>query len=347
MFLLNKKIASLIFALALAAATMSSCNKEFEEIEVAPQTTGATTGDLIETDASFSLLKAAAIKAGMLDLLKTKGASYTVFAPDDAALTASGISLGVINALPASQLQSLLSYHIIPQALPSSKIAASFPNVQMPTLLPLLATNPFAKMSLFAGRQGALLFANNIPVTQADVVTANGVLHKVARVVAPPTQLVAQLIAADDDLSFFRAAVVRADSGQVGLNRLDSVMKFGLANLTVFAPGNNAVKELLVYMGLPPSEAAFNFIPVQTVRGIVAYHMLGVRAFSVNLPAATTTIQTLLGAPPYPQLTVDRSTALPRLTGAGNGGLYANFLYTDKNAVNGVLHKIDRVLIPQ
>ena len=155
------------------------------------------------------------------------------------------------------------------------------------------------------------------------------------------------MTAADADLSFFRAAVARADSGQVGLNRLDSVMKFGLANVTVFAPSNDAVKQLLMYMGLPPTEAAFDYIAVPTVRGLVAYHMLGVRAFSVNLPATTSTIQTLLGASPYPPLTIDRTTALPRLTGPGNGGMYANFLYTDRNAVNGVVHKIDMVLLPQ
>lgn len=333
--------------LVIALATMQSCNKEFEDIETPVTNSSATAGELIETDASFSILKAAAIKAGVLDLLKTKGASYTVFAPDDAAFTLSGLSLAVVNAMPASDLRSLLSYHVIPQALASAQIPTTFPNVQMPTLLALLPTNPFAKMSIFPGKKGSSLFANNIPVKQADVTVGNGVLHKVAAVVAPPTQLVAQITGADADLSFFRAAVARADSGQVGLNRLDSVMKFGLANVTVFAPSNDAVKQLLVALGLPPVEAAFNFVPVQTVRGIVAYHMLGSRAFSVNLPATTSTIPTLLGASPFPPLTVDRSTALPRLTGAGNGGRFANFLFTDKNAVNGVVYKIDMVLMPQ
>lgn len=347
MFFTDKRFLSLLIWSLLFINGLSSCNKEFEDIPTITDNGGTTAGELIETDPNFSTLKAAVVKAGLLDLLKTKGASYTILAPDNTAFTASQISPDVINALPANQLQALLSYHIIPQALPSAKISAGFPNVQMPTLLPLLASNPFTKMSIFVGKQGTSLFVNNVSVTEADMAVANGVVHKVARVVAPPTQLVAQVTAADADLSFFRAAVARADSGQVGLNRLDSVMKFGLANVTVFAPSNDAVKQLLVYMGLPPTEAAFDYIAVPTVRGLVAYHMLGVRAFSVNLPATTSTIQTLLGASPYPPLTIDRTTALPRLTGPGNGGMYANFLYTDRNAVNGVVHKIDMVLLPQ
>lgn len=347
MFLFRAKINLLLLAVVLFS--LQACNKEFEDIEAPAPTAppSATAGDLIDTDASFSILKAAVTKAGIMNVLKNPENKITVFAPDDAALTASGVSLAVVNGMPAAQLQSILSYHVIAQALPAAQIPTTFPNVQMPTLLPLLQTNPFAKMSIFPSRRGNVLFANNIPVTQADVAVGNGVVHKVARLVAPPTQLVAQVIAADNELSLFRAAVARADSGQTGLNRLDSVMKFGLANITVFAPNNAAVQQLLIALGLPPSEAAFNFLPVQTVRGIVAYHMLGNRAFSVNLPATTSTIQTLLGASPFPQLTVDRTNPLPRLLGAGNGPQYANFVAVDRHGVNGVVHVIDAVLRPQ
>jgi uncharacterized surface protein with fasciclin (FAS1) repeats len=340
------------FRLTIAAFTLLvfySCNKEFDKItsNQIGVIGGQTAGDLIDSDQSFSILKAALSKAGMLATLKNPGSRFTVWAPDDAALTASGISLNVVNTLPASQLQSIFSYHIIPQALPASQIPTSFPNIQMPTLLPLSQTNPLVKMSIFPSRRDNSLFVNNIPVTQSDIVVANGVVHKVARLVAPPTQLIAQVLAADPELSFFRAAIARADSGQVGLNRLDSAMRFGLANLTVFAPDNDAVKQFLIGLGLPPVEAAFNFLPVQTVRGVVAYHLLGVRAFSVNLPSTTSPILTLLGGSPFPALTVDRSLLIPRLLGAGNGDQYANFLSVDKHAVNGVVHIIDRVLRPQ
>ena len=348
MFLSGKKIGVLFAALTAAFVSMQSCNKEFDDIgEVETLKPMQTAGDLIETDGSFSILKAAVTKAGLWDVLKNPGNNLTVFAPDDAALTASGISMAAVDALPAGQLQSLLQYHVIAQALPAEQISTDFPNVQMPTLLPLLQTNPLAKLSIFPSRRNSSLFVNNIPVTEADIVVENGIVHKVAGVVAPPSQLVAQIIGADSDLSLFRAAVARADSGQTGLNRLDSVMKYGLANVTVFVPNNAAVQQLLIALGLPPSEMAFQFLPVQTVRGIVAYHMLGSRAFSVNLPATTSTIQTLIGASPFPQLTVDRSTALPRLLGAGNGAQYANFVATDRHGVNGVVHVIDVVLRPQ
>lgn len=337
-----------LLGLALAFTSLLSCNKEFEDIGTGttmPPPNQPTIGAQIETDANFSILRAAATKAGMLNLLKQTGGSYTVFAPDNAAFIASGIPAAAIAALPAAQLQAILSYHIIPRGLASGDIPTTFPNIQMPTLLTL--SPPFVKMPIFPSKRGNQLFANNIPVTQADLGASNGVIHKVARVVAPPSTLLVQELAKDPDLSFLRAAIARADEGQTGLARFDSLTRLGVANLTIFAPTNQAFRDLLTAMGLPASEATFAALPVQTVRGIVAYHLLTVRAFAVNLPMTTGTIQTALGAAPMPQLTVDRSTAAPRLLGAGNMGQFSNFVSTDLHAVNGVIHKIDRVLLPQ
>lgn len=341
------------WSLAVAASALlalSACNKEFEDYTI-PQETAQmpSAGTLIQGNANYSILRAAITKAGLQDVLSNNRARYTIFAPDDAAFIASGLPLAVVNssAVPASQLQSILSYHIIPQSLPSAQIPTTFPNIQMPSLLALPGTNPLLKMNIFPSRRGTTLFANNIPVTEADIAIGNGVMHKVARVVAPPQQLVAQLLGADPELSFFRAAIKRGDVGQTGLNMLDSVTRFGVANITVFAPNNTAFRQLLTAMGLPAEEASIGLLPVATARGIVAYHFLGSRAFGVNLPATTSTIQTLVGAAPLPQLTVDRSTAAPRLLGAGNRGVYANFTATDLHGINGVVHKIDGVLLPQ
>jgi Fasciclin domain len=201
---------------------------------------------------------------------------------------------------------------------------------------------------------------NNLPIVQADAVTAsNGVMHRIPFIVQPPTFLVKQLIAGDANLSLFAALVQRGDVGQPpGLTRLDSVMNFGVTNITVFAPNNASVKGLInvlsggaIPLGAP--DATFigfinTTLPVANARGVVAYHMLGSRAFSVNLPLSTLPIATLVGPPPAPQLTVDRSAAAPRLLGAANGpGNFSNFTATDRMGVNGVLHVIDRVLLPQ
>ena len=354
MHLLKRNIAYLL-GLALILLTTQSCNKEFEDITANPTPTpGTTAGAFIETDANYSILKAAVMRAGLLDVLKNTGNKLTVFAPDDAAFTASGLTLAVVNALPVSQLQSILSYHIIPQSLPAAQIPTTFPNVQMPSLLPLPGNNPFVKMNIFPSRRNNSVFVNNIPVTQTDIAVGNGVIHKVARVVAPPSMLLAQIIATDADLSFFRAAITRADEGQTGLNRIDSIMKFGVASVTVFAPGNDAFKQLLAGFGLPESETSFSLLPVQTVRAIVAYHILGSRAFSVNMPTTATFIPTLLNGaiPNHPGVNVQATFTGPvvsslKVTGVGNRGVSSNAVTRDIHAVNGVIHKIDQVLLPQ
>lgn len=360
MFSTIKKIRGRLVAFAFAALALQACNKEFEDIEGTNVTTPSTTqtaGAVIEADASYSLLKTAVTKAGLLEALKVEGGSYTVFAPDNAAFAASGISEAVINAMPAAQLQALLSYHVIPNALPAAQIPTTFPNVQMPTLLPLPVGNPLVKMSIFPSRRGNALFVNNIPVLQADIPIANGVMHKVAALVAPPTMLLKQLITADPQLSYLNAALARADVGQTGLNRLDSAINFGLANLTVFAPVNDAFRGFLAAMlppGTPISEAVFAALPVETVRAIIAYHLLGQRAFSVNMPTTATAIPTLLNGavPTHPGLTVMATFTGPvvsdiKVTGLGNRGAGATVTTKDLHAVNGVLHKINMVLLPQ
>jgi uncharacterized surface protein with fasciclin (FAS1) repeats len=144
----------------------------------------------------------------------------------------------------------------------------------------------------------------------------------------------------------------------VGLNRLDSAMNFGVANLTLFAPTNDAFRAMFP-PGTPDAAiiGALNtpqLFTAQTVRGIVAYHILGSRAFSVNLPAANAFVPTLLNGavPTHPGLGVAATFAGPvttaiSLRGVGNRGAVANVIAKDLNAVNGIVHKINMVLLPQ
>lgn len=332
-----KSLSSL--AILVAFCTITSCNKLPVVEPVVPVVTTNTIGDVINSTATFSILKAAVTKAGLLPLLSKQGGTFTVFAPDDAAFTASGYSLAVVNGADAATLRGLLSYHVIPSVIPSSAIPTTFPNVQMPTMISLQA--PFVTMSIFPSKRGNAAWANNIPITQTDIAASNGVIHKVAFLVAPPMLTVRQIINSDTSLSFLRAAINRADSGQVNLGRFDSVINYALANVTLFAPTNNAFRNTL---GIPDS-SFFRNLPVLTVRGIVAYHLLGSRAFVANLPTTTTGIQTLIGTAPL--LSVDWSTSVLKLKGAGNGPALFGLVTSDRNAINGVVHSIDGVLRPQ
>ena len=128
---------TLILPITLFIMVMaSSCNKELPAAEPIPSpvSTGSSIGELLSADANFSILKAAVIKAGLLDAVSNKANVFTVFAPNDAAFIASGIPIQAIAALPASTIASIVQYHIIPgQKIASTSIPTTFPNVQMPT----------------------------------------------------------------------------------------------------------------------------------------------------------------------------------------------------------------------
>lgn len=331
-------------AVILVLNCLLGCNKlpVINNPTTSPVTTN-TINDVVNSTATFSILKTALTRTGLATLLSKPGVAYTVFAPDDNAFIASGFPATVVGAMDVNTLRSLISYHVVPQGISSTAIPTTFPNYQMPTFLSL--SPPLISMSIFPSRRGTSAWANNIPITQLDIAASNGVIHKVAFLVSPPSTFLKQIVAADTALTFLRAAINRADSGQVGLNRFDSAMNFALANLTVFAPTNNAFRTTL---GIPDS-SFFRNLPVLTVRGIVGYHLLGSRAYAANLPTTTTGIQTLLGAAPFPPLTIDWTTGSLKLKGAANGGALFNMIAggSDKNAINGVLHTIDGVLRPQ
>ena len=77
---------SLLIALSLPIV-ISSCDKDDDD----PAPVNNTITDLVVADASFSTLEAAVVKANLAATLSGTG-PFTVFAPDDAAFAASGIT---------------------------------------------------------------------------------------------------------------------------------------------------------------------------------------------------------------------------------------------------------------
>lgn len=379
----KKMTGVLVMALSLF---IISCNKGYETIPGPIVNTTQTLGEKINTDPNYSILRDGLIRAGLFNTLSNQGNGLTIFAPDNTAFINSGLPAAVVAVVPLTTLVPLLQYHIVPTNLPAASLPSSYtaasgpypaniPNVQMPTGIVLPGGNPLVRMNAFPARNGANAFVNNMPIVQPDaVVASNGVMHRIPFILQPPSLVLAQMIY--PTYTYLAAAIARADSGQVGLNRLDSVMKFGVANITVFVPTNaafqtlltGAITQALILQGVPPATALaqatalastpavfsnpalFSVLTAQTVRGIVVYHLFGNRAFSVNLPLTTRQLPTLLNGavPTHPGLTIDRNTATPRLLGLANGaGNFSNFTSVDNLAVNGVWHVIDRVLLPQ
>jgi uncharacterized surface protein with fasciclin (FAS1) repeats len=416
----------LLMLLAGSITLIAACNKELPKATPIDRPADGTTPTLADllNDPGFSILKAAVTKAGLSAVLADPAKRFTVFAPDDAAFTASGISAAVIGVLPAEQVAGLVSYHVVPQIVKAADISTSFPNFEYPSILnPAPAVSAFLRLSTFPSRRGSVAWVNNIPIIAADIIAVNGVVHKVARVISPKmpdgNNDLWDRINTDSKLTYLKAAIQRADSGvAVGARLLDALSITAnpsaiASNLTVFAPTDDAMKAFLtgaltqafVSQGFPLAQAqgaavalvgAFGPLLISNpasipnvpglppgigvsisqvltptlAKGIVAYHVIsrqtapftppGLRVFSVNLPTTGTAVKTLLngGVAIHPGVVVQATFGPLGVTAATVKGLTnataSNVLInpapggtSDQIYLNGVLHEIDQVLLPQ
>ncbi len=371
-----------VFAISSCDKTL----ERFGEPISFPQNAGTQTlADFLNTDSNYTFLLAALKKAApaggtagaLLTSLGDKNNSYTLFAPDNNAFIASRIpSIAAINsaAFRTGQLDSLLKYHIIPgRQYASTSIPTTFPNLQLPSALSvgiLTGTVPF-NLSIYPSRRSNGFWVNNIPVTSADKKFINGVVHTTATLVSPPSVLTANIINNDPAGRFtlFAALIARADQGQTDPTKtFNYALNIPFASLTIFAPTNTAVKAFInaASGGLVPlaaPDAVFiGFInanlPVQNAAAIVAYHFLPTKDFSVNFPTTAEFFPTLLNGalPTHPGVKVQSAFNAAlfgiqlQVTGVGNGGVAAVSnapADLDRNAINGVVHIIDKVLLPQ
>lgn len=360
-----------------------SCNKEVEQFpELKQPSASASVINYLSASSSDSMYLRLIQKSGLTTTLSNLSGDFTLLVPDNAAMTASGFSSAVISATPAATAAAIVSYNIIPKKITSSGISATFPNNQLATMIIMDPTNPFVRMTTFFSKNGSQFYANNIPLAQMDIDAGNAIIHKPLRIVAPPSTTLKGAIASEADLSLFRAALVKADEGQTGLNRFDSLLNYGVTNMTVLAPNNNAFKGLINVLsgGLVPLNAPdatfIGFIsaniPAATARGILAYHLLAtnptgayqpnIRVFSSNVSSAGQFIKTMLNSsvaahPGFfamsgftgPFATSLKFTQYPPIPPSATpfSAPAANVVSMDKQAVNGVYHIIDRVLMPQ
>lgn len=344
------KLRASYLAFAAGLVLLASCNKDLEQfapIATPVYPTGNGIAATLAANPNYSNYAALIARAGMTATLNDLTKSYTIFATDNFGMNvfanaASGglvpipapnsVVLGFINTnLPVASAAGIVMYNTIGQKFPFSTFTTTFPNYPITSLIVLDPNQPFVRMPLFPLRGTPYSYINNVPITGIDMAAANGIIHTAYSIAAPPTATLKTMIAAEPTLSYFRAAVARADSGSVGLSRFDSLMNYGVTNMTVLAPNDVAFQTLvfgLVYsqvfaatgnaalalasangaVAAGPAFLSTNNVSTALVRGIVAYHLMAslttstttpyqpnIRVFSNNVPAgAPTFIKTLV-----------------------------------------------------
>ncbi len=319
---------------------LSSCNKELGTLPaIVVPAYPAGTNTLAATIAGTvtdSLYNRIIIKSGLAATLGDNARTFTMFVPDNNALILSfGGSLpaanGAIASFSAATCAGIVQYNTVGGKVPASAIPTTFPNYPFPSQIILDPTQPFVRMTTFPTKNAVYAYVNNIPITAVDQAASNGIIHHTGALVAPPSATLKTVIAAEPTLSYFRAAVARADSGSVGLSKFDSLLNYGVTNMTVLAPNDAAFQTLvfgLVYssalaasggnipfataqangaVAAGPAFLSTNNVTTLQIKGIVAYHLLAslttstttpyqpnIRVFSTNVPATPTFIKTLV-----------------------------------------------------
>ncbi|MFT3955272.1 MAG: fasciclin domain-containing protein [Piscinibacter sp.] len=154
-----------LFALSttFCAALLQGCATTAGPVSVAD--TAAKTPQL-------STLNKLIADAGLADTLRGPG-PYTVFAPSDEAFKAVPAKTMAELAGNKELLKSVLSYHVVPGAVPAAEVKNG--NVK---------TVQGANVAL--AKSGTFVTIEDAMVTQADVPASNGVVHVIDRVLMPP-----------------------------------------------------------------------------------------------------------------------------------------------------------------
>jgi len=274
---------------------------------------------------NLTALTAAANKAGLTAALSDSAASLTVFAPTDAAFGTLATQLGfanataMVNALPASTLANILTYHVLPTKKTAADLTAG--GATQPTLYSFGGSPAGLKLSTSGGvsiTDAALTVAH---VTTADVPASNGVVHVVDKVLIPPGVLnIVQMAQVNPIFTTLVNAVVTAN--------LQGTLS-GAGPFTVFAPTNDA------FAAIQSTVASLSTAQLTTV---LTYHVLGSQVLAANIPfgtpIATVEGETLTINAANPPTITDK-TATP-----------APIVATDVRASNGVIHVVGKVLIP-
>jgi transforming growth factor-beta-induced protein len=126
---------------------------------------------------------------------------------------------------------------------------------------------------------------------------------------------------------------------------VDAVKKAGLAEtlstggpFTVFAPTNDAFVSLLKELNF----ASLNDIPNDVLKNVLLYHVVNGRVYSSDLPAKPLTVIPLFSSQSF---SIDASMLQITDARGRKSGLVPSLL--DVQATNGVIHVIDKVILPK
>ncbi|AWG20418.1 fasciclin [Flavobacterium faecale] len=317
----NFNIKSAVLALTLMG-TLVSCDTDYKD--ETPSIAG-----IAVANPNFSTLEGAAVQGGVVGVLSNSNPNdpsghYTVFAPTNDAFARLGlVDSGSLGGLQNSFLTNTLLYHVSNGDLMGSGIKAGG---TAPSLLGVDRR--------FISR-GADLYINGSKIILTDVSASNGTIHGIDKVmIATGVNIVESAILLKDakvfkapELTFLVQAVIT--SGLAG------TLSSSSANFTIYAPTDAAFKAA----GFATVQDVANTSPAVLQQVLLNHAIVGGKFTSEH--SGTTAATAGGGMLTYSAFTNGIFTV------KSNGiTTPANMVIPDIQCSNGVVHVIDKVLLP-
>lgn len=299
---------ALLSSILMASAPVDTCTASKTECATTQEKT------IVETalgSESFSTLVTALKAADLVTPLQGKG-NFTVFAPTNEAfakLPEKQLAM-LLDPKNKSLLQSILTYHVVPEELMAKKVLKS-----------ANATTLNGQRIDFRIVEGAVM-VDSATVTATDIDCSNGVIHVIDTVILPSTM---DLIETAVEAGSFKTLAAALNAAAL----VEALQ--GDGPFTVFAPTDAA------FDALPEGTVASLLKPEnkKKLAAVLTYHVVPGRIYSETV-AAGAELTTLQGQ----KLKSRSHESNVMINGAG-------IIQANIETTNGVIHVIDKVLLPE
>jgi uncharacterized surface protein with fasciclin (FAS1) repeats len=275
---------------------------------------------IAQQDARFSVLAEAVVAADLATTLNGAG-PFTVFAPTNDAFAALLTELGISKAqllADKALLTTVLTYHVLPAKVEKAAVPAGKPITTVQgSIFKIDAVGSDLVITDGRNRQAKII--------ATDVQASNGVVHAIDKVLLPADKNIVQTASTLPDFSILVEAVVAADLGAT---------LSGAGPFTVFAPTNAAFAALLTELGISKAQLLAD---KALLTKVLTYHVLPARVLKADVPVGSA-INTVQG---------DSLSVNAALQITDQRGRSAQITATDVLSSNGVIHVIDKVILPR
>ena len=300
---------------ATATAALAACGGGDDDPIPTPDIVG-----VLQADPQFSILVEAVVAAGLVDTLKSPG-PFTVFAPTNTAFVA------LLAELKISKDQLLADKALLTRVLTYHVLAAKVPAASVPVGKAITSVETGVFKIESAGGLKLTDESNRVSnITATDVAASNGVIHVIDKVLLPTDKdIVAMAQSLAPEFSILVEAVVAAG--------LVTTLQ-GPGPFTVFAPTNAAFAALLVELNITKEQLLAD---TALLTKVLTYHVVAARVLKAEVPigAPITSVQ-------GETFTIDASLKI-----TDQRARVAGIIATDVFASNGVIHVIDKLILPK